>query len=91
MAVIRHEDPDCDCYHGEGFVDHGPSVSVCRYGDVLAAEAELASARDQLRGAVEALAKADGEVTALADALRAAGVKPTMVQAIIDNATPRGQ
>jgi hypothetical protein len=37
-----------------------------------------------------ALAKADAEVTALADALRAAGVKPLMVQAIIDSARPRG-
>lgn len=43
------------------------------------------------QGAVAALAKADGEVAALADALRAAGVAPTTVQAIIDHATPRGR
>lgn len=36
-----------------------------------------------------ALAKADAEVTALADALRAAGVRPHAVQAIIDDARPR--
>jgi hypothetical protein len=45
---------------------------------------------DQLAGAVKALAKADGEVATLADALRAAGMAPTTVQAIIDSATPRG-
>lgn len=38
---------------------------------------------------VDALAKADAEVVALADALRAAGVNALLVQKIIDEAKPR--
>lgn len=37
----------------------------------------------------QALAKADAEVTVLADALRGAGVAPTLVQKMIDEAKPR--
>ena len=60
------------------------SASIERLQDELSV---LRVENERLRAVI---AKADAEVTALADALRAAGVDALLVQAIIDEAKPRG-